>query len=66
MKQLKKKKKDENLNQNTVLECATKGKTKKRPCLGLRYKFTEFNRHITIGIWDKCTLESMTCIKIQR
>ena len=45
-----KKKKDKKLNQNTVLECATKGKTKKRSCLGLRYKCIGFNRHITIGI----------------
>ena len=32
------KKKDKNLNQNTVLEHATESKTKKRSCLGLRYK----------------------------
>lgn len=46
----KKKKKGKKLNQNTVLECATKGKTKKGSCLGLRYKCIGFNRHITIGI----------------
>lgn len=34
----KKKKKDKNLNQNTVLEHAIKSKTKQRFCLGLRYK----------------------------